>query len=84
MKMLVLAIFDVKAEAFMRPIFVASKGVGIRLVADEANRNAPENLLFHHPEDFRLFELGEWDDCSGLWSGLPLPSLIADLTALKS
>lgn len=84
MKMLVLAIFDVQAQAFMRPLFVATKGIGIRMIADEAGRNAPDNLMFHHPEDFRLFELGEWDDNSGLWTGLSLPSLIADVAALKS
>lgn len=83
MKLIVLAVFDVQAQAFMRPIFVASRGVGIRLVADEVNRAAADNLLHWHPEDFRLFELGEWDDNSGLWSNPALPQLVSDCVALK-
>lgn len=83
MRMVLLSVFDVQAQAFMRPIFVAARGVGVRMVTDEVNRSAPDNLMFHHPEDFRVFELGSWDDSSGLFSVHALPELVADCSSLR-
>lgn len=83
MKMKVIAVFDVQSQAFMRPMFVAAIGAGTRMVQDEVNRAAPDNLLYQHPQDFRVFELGEWDDQSGLFSLAELPRLVTDCSALK-
>lgn len=83
MKTKVLAVFDVQAQAFQRPIFVPSVGFATRMLVDEVNRAAQDNLLYQHPEDFRLFELGEWDESSGLFVCHALPSLICDCVALK-
>ncbi|UDN67698.1 nonstructural protein [robinz microvirus RP_96] len=78
-----MAIFDVQAQAFHRPMFVQSRGVGLRATADEVNRATSDNLLYQHPEDFRLFELGEFDDATGLFSCHTLPALVADANSLK-
>lgn len=83
MKMIVCCVMDVQAQAFMQPMFVQSKGVALRMVGDEVNRQAPENLLFQHPEDFRLFELGEWDNATGLFECHAQPELVVDASALK-
>lgn len=84
MDMVVMALFDVQAQAFHRPIFVPSRGVGVRMVSDEANRQAADNVMYQHPADFRFFELGFWSDSSGLFTSHALPELVVDVSALRS
>lgn len=86
MQMKVMAVFDVQAQAFQRPIFVAAEGVAIRMCTDAVNRPAPNgepNDLYSHTKDFRLFDLGEYDDQTGQFSCKGLPRLVVDLIALK-
>lgn len=78
----VCAVFDVQSQAFARPLFVAAKGVAVRMVADEVNRAAADNLMYQHPEDFRLFELGSWDENTGLFAAAQ-PLLIVDCVSLR-
>lgn len=84
MKMVVMAVFDVQAQMFQRPFFVATQGVGMRLVADEVNRGQQDNMLWLHPEDFRLFVLGSFDDNSGLFQADGLPVLVCDCSSFKA
>lgn len=59
------SVYDQKAEAFMRPMFVQASGVAMRSFADEVNSGNKESQLVTHPEDFVLYELGTWDDQAG-------------------
>lgn len=68
MKYLILTVRDRAAAAFGTPMYHMSRGSAIRGFADEVNRCAEHNMLFHHPEDFDLFELGTFDDSSGLFA----------------
>lgn len=61
----VCAVYDRAAEAFSRPVFVQSTGMMVRSFSDEVNREAEDNPIFHHPEDFDLFHLGSFDDSTG-------------------
>lgn len=79
----VISVFDVQAQTFAQPMFVAAMGVGVRMVADEVNRAADDNLLYRHPQDFRLFELGEWDDQSGVCKFHAQPVLVQDLSTFQ-
>lgn len=65
MLLFIVAIRDRAADAFNRPIFVASVGMAIRGFQDEVNRDAADNEMFRHPEDFDLYELGVFDDSVG-------------------
>lgn len=67
MRFAILAVYDSKAEAFMRPMFVSTLGQGVRAFTDEVNRSAQDNMLHTHPEDFILHNLGSWDDNTGLF-----------------
>lgn len=58
------AVWDVKAEAFMRPFFAVTAGSAIRGFSDAVN--APDSEIAKHPEDYTLFEVGTFDDHSGL------------------
>jgi hypothetical protein len=73
MKMVVMSVFDVASGVFARPIFVASVGSGVRMFSDEANRKAEDNVMFRHPTDFQLFELGSFDDNAGTFELLDRP-----------
>ena len=61
----IVAIKDRAADAFMRPWFVPTAAMAIRSFMDEVNRKAEDNQLFHHPDDFDLYELGIFDDSNG-------------------
>lgn len=77
MNLIVCAIYDDKAKAYNRPIFVPSKGLAIRSFIDEANRAAQDNTLYQHPEDFHLAELGTYDEDTGTFTNItPTPHIL--------
>lgn len=67
----VFSLYDSKAEAYMQPFFMQGKGQAIRalsdLVADEKSQ------VSRHPEDFTLFEIGEYDDVRGTFTNCTTP-----------
>lgn len=64
MKQLMYAVYDSKAKAFCRPFFAAVEAVALR--AFEGGANDPENEIGRHPNDFSLFQVGEFDDDTGV------------------
>jgi len=67
MKLILCSVKDRAADAYGRPMFVPSSGVAIRSFSDEINRNADDNQLHNHPDDFDLYEFRVFDDNSGLF-----------------
>lgn len=65
MKLILCSMKDRAADAFARPMFVPSIGVAIRSFSDEINRQAEDNQLYAHPDDFDLYDLGVFDDSDG-------------------
>lgn len=63
MKLVVLQVFDSKAQCYLKPMFCITREVGIRMFAAAARDSQTE--WFHFPEDFTLFETGSWDDSTG-------------------
>lgn len=59
----IFTIYDSKAEAFMQPFFMPTKGSAIRAFTDSVND--PKTQFYHHPADFTLLEIGEYDDQNG-------------------
>lgn len=59
----IFAVYDVQAEAYMKPIFAATKGLAVRSFQDAAND--PNSGFASHLADFRLCEIGEFDDSTG-------------------
>ena len=57
------AVYDVKAEAYGRPMFVPAVGLAMRAFMDEIKNQ--ESQFCKYPDDFSLFKLGEFDDSSG-------------------
>jgi len=63
MKIGMFAIFDVKTGAYMLPFFQVTRGQAMRSLADSMGDK--DNPVGRHPEDYRLFQLAEFDDESG-------------------
>jgi len=63
---------DRAADAFGAPIFFPATGVAIRSFTDEVNRETQDNNLYLHPDDFDMYELGEFDTRSGQVNSAPL------------
>lgn len=71
MKQLVMSVYDSKAEMFNQPMFFKAKGEAIRAFIDEVNREG--SALKMHPEDYTLFNIGEFDVEIGLLTPLNTP-----------
>jgi len=72
----IVSIKDSAAEAFGRPMYLQSIGVAIRSFTDEVNREDKDNQLFNHPDDFDLYELGVFDDATGMYQIRDNPNVI--------
>lgn len=61
--MKVLTVYDSKAEAYLPPFYMRTTAEAIR--AFEATCNDTESNMSRYPEDYTLFEIGDWDDDKG-------------------
>nr|UXQ88041.1 MAG: nonstructural protein [Microvirus sp.] len=57
------SVHDVKAETYMPPFFVPSKGLAIRAFEDCVNSDT--HHFGQHPSDYTLFEIGAFDTDTG-------------------
>lgn len=76
------SVYDSALGAYGRPFSSPSKGTGVRAFTDECNHVAPENPLNRHPDDYKLFHLGSFNDKTGIMtppegSKLPVQLLTA-------
>lgn len=81
MKHMVLAIYDMKLEAYNRPFFTPTIGAAERAISDEVNREGSE--MNKHPEDYSLHHLGTWDDTDGTFENNDKARLICQAANLK-
>lgn len=59
----IFTVFDSKAETFMPPFTMETKGLAIRNFQDLVNN--PQTIFCNHSEDFTLFEIGEFSKDKG-------------------
>ena len=79
----IMAVKDTAAQAFGRPFFVPTAAVGVRSFRDEVNRKDSQDDMAKHPDDFELYELGEFNDSTGVISVSEQPRLVARAKDLK-
>lgn len=58
------SIFDSAANAYTSPFFMHNDALALRAFEDNVNANN-ENNIAAHPDQFTLFNLGEFDDSNG-------------------
>ncbi len=56
----IFTVYDSKAEAYLPPFFMQSRGLAIRSFTDTVND--PKTQLHNHPGDFMLMYVGKFDD----------------------
>lgn len=81
MKVQVFAVHDDKAQAYLPPFVMHTRGQAIRAFTDSINDASTP--FYKHPGDYRLYHLGEWDDSTGLYQQADAPMYIVsggDLT----
>lgn len=66
------SIYDDAANAYMSPFFMHNHGLATRAFTDQVNSENP-NQISEHPEQFALFQIGEYDDTTGLITSLGSP-----------
>lgn len=64
MNMIVFSIYDSKAEMYMQPIFQPTHASAVRAFSGEVNRSG--SLINAYPSDYFLFEIGFFDDETGV------------------
>lgn len=67
--LIVCAVRDSAVNAFSRPFFVPAVGAAVRAFGDEVSR--VDSDMHKHPEDFELYELGTFDEESGVLVSCP-------------
>lgn len=75
MQLKVFSVRDEKAEAFAQPFFTVSTGMAIRHFGDWCRNK--ETPLGMHPEDYRLYEIGSWEDQLGRFINEETPRLVS-------
>lgn len=73
MKLLAFALFDSKASFFNTPFFMPHRGQAVRAVIELGSDLS--TTVGRHPADFHLYEVGEFDDQTGILVPLPPTSL---------
>lgn len=67
MRLLMVAIHDVKSQVFARPMCVRAFGEAERSFCDVVNDGKSD--YFKHAEDFTLFHVGYYNDDTEWWKG---------------
>lgn len=58
--------YDEKVKSFSNPFYMPTNASAIRAFTDLANNK--QTTVGMHPSDFTLYQVGEWDDQTGVIS----------------
>lgn len=72
----VFSVYDTQAKVYVNPFYQSTIGEAVRAFGD-AVKDPQNGTLNKHPEDFILYEIGEWNDNSGVIEALIPPSRCA-------
>lgn len=78
----VFAVYDEKAEIFAQPFFMANKGTALRAMSNVFAK--PEHEFTKFPQDYTIYELGEYDDSNGRMLPYDKPQHVCRLSELKT
>ncbi len=67
MKFRVFCVHDVKANAYLPPFVLPETGMAVRTFGDCVND--PDHAFGKHPHDYTLFDIGIYNDATGLLDG---------------
>lgn len=70
------AVYDIKAQAYSNPFFLPHNGQALRGFSDHVQDE--KSAVAKHPEDYKLYQLGTFDDVSGLFTAEKVPVFLAN------
>lgn len=69
--MKIFVIYDRRAEQWNTPFMSRTRGTALRELAMSV-KNAPEdNIMKQYPDDFEVYELGDFNEFEGILSAVP-------------
>ena len=77
----VFTVYDAKAELFLTPFFMRTKGEALRAIGDAVND--PSHQFHRHAVDYSLYHLGEFEEKSGSLLMHVEPQAMVNLAELK-
>ncbi len=78
MKLIAFSIYDEKAECFGHPFFFSAIGLATRLFKEWVNN--PNTPPGKHPTDFKLYQVGAWNDAQAKFETVDVPKFIGNGT----
>jgi hypothetical protein len=75
-KSFVFASYDRAAQCYMQPFFAPHAGVAVRGFTDAIKSPKRDSDISLHPDDFDLYELGEFDNVDGIFALHKAPKLL--------
>jgi len=79
--MKIFAFHDIKLNEFGQPFFFQANGQAVRFLQDLVRDT--KTSISQHPEDFRLFALGQYNAVSGTFENLAQPLHLADAVSFS-
>jgi len=68
------SLYDAGAQAYLRPFWSDHKTNAQRSFRQLVNqRDNRDNMVANHPDQFVLFELGVFDECTGVYTAHSVP-----------
>nr|QJB18902.1 MAG: nonstructural protein [Microvirus sp.] len=80
--MLIFSIIDRTTKDFGLPFYQPTKDTAIRSFRDLAND--PESMIYKHPDDFTLFELGQFSPSTGQITGHDKPIVVVNALEIQN
>lgn len=77
------AIYDEKIQCYQNPVPFRTQGEALRTFMDTVNDHSSEHYLNKHPEDYILFEVGEYDEKAGVFKPYEHPISVATALSVK-
>lgn len=78
----VFVVRDVCVDTYMIPMFFQNRAAAVRALGDAVNKASEDNQFYQHPEHFQLYEVGVFDDSTGLVVPHVVPEFVVDCQSL--
>ncbi len=72
----IFAVHDSAAKAYLPPFFMLQEGQATRTFQDCVN--SEDHKFYHHPADYTLFHLGNFDDENATFEPLSIPTSLGN------
>lgn len=76
------SVYDSAAKAFLRPFMAPTRGMALRGFMDACS--SPDHEFAKHASDYTLFEIGSFDEATGILVPLPSHERVASALELVS